>query len=236
MHRRTLPPAAALMPFRGLVLKRSPLVSPAIKAHIQAGFYEKHEIEYALTHMHYEDVVLELGSGIGALSAVLLTHYISPARYIALEANASLVALARENHRLNNIGRCEFVCGVATHERGREDYDFYISRNFWASSLSPMPDCVAVVRVKALRFNDLVRMYRPTFLICDIEGGEYSLLTHEADLAPIRKLCLEVHNADAAKLAGLFDTLQAKGFCLKAGKRASTGVVFFEKDLPATPT
>jgi hypothetical protein len=62
---------------------------------------------------------------------------------------------------------------------------------FWASSTLP-GDGGKAVSVPTKRFDDEVARVRPSFLIVDIEGGEYDLC-RQTRFPGIRKLLIEIH-------------------------------------------
>lgn len=202
-----------LMEFHGVKLIRSRLISPPVLREIAAGRYEGDEILCALLNIEPEDMVLELGAGIGALSSVVLNRK-SAAGWVCVEANPDLLPLIRKNHKLNGIGGVEVINAALGNDRAKTLHDFYVTEDFWSGSLLRPEKFVDIKRVPGLYFGDILEKYRPTFIICDIEGGEYDLFAEGLDLLSVRKVCLEAHPAPQDKLAGLDAFFQGRGFSL----------------------
>ena len=202
-----------LMEFHGAKLIRSRLISPAVLREIESGRYEGDEILCALINIGPEDVVLELGAGIGALSSVILSRKQAKS-WICMEANPDLLPLIRKNHNLNGLHGVEVINAALGHDRTQTSRDFYVTEDFWDGSLLRPDKFVEMKRVPGLHFGDMLAKYQPTFIICDIEGGEYDLFAGEADLSSVRKVCLETHSAPQDKLDRLDAFFRARGFAL----------------------
>ena len=206
--------ASDLMEFHGAKLIRSKLISPAVLKEIATGHYEGDEILCALVNLDPHDVVLELGAGIGALSSVVLSRK-KAAGWVCVEANPDLLPLIRKNHKLNNIPGVDIINGALGNDPAQTERDFYVKKDFWDSSLLRPEKFAAVKRVSIRQFSDILAEYRPTFIICDIEGGEYELFAGEVDLGPVRKVCMEIHIAGQSELDRLDAFFQKRGFALK---------------------
>ena len=203
-----------LLEFHGAKLIRSRLISPAVLREIEAGRYEGDEILCALINIGPEDVVLELGAGIGALSSVVLSRK-QAAGWVCVEANPDLLPLIRKNHKLNGLNNVEVVNAALSNDRTQTSHNFYVTEDFWDGSLLRPAKFVDVKQVPGLHFGDMLEKYRPTFIICDIEGGEYELFAGEVDLGPVRKVCMEIHIAGQSELDRLDAFFQKRGFALK---------------------
>ena len=202
-----------LLEFHGAKLIRSRLISPAVLREIESGRYEGEEIACALLNIAPNDVVLELGAGIGALSSVILRRKEALA-WVCVEANPDLIPLIRKNHKLNELNGITVINGVLGHARETVEHDFYVTEDFWASSLARPAMFKEIKKVPGRNFGEILDKYRPSFIICDIEGGEYDLFTPQADLSGVRKICLEAHPAAAQRVAALAEFLEQEGFAL----------------------
>ena len=200
-----------LLEFHGAQLIRSRLISPVVLREIEAGRYEGDEILCALINIKPEDVVLELGAGIGALSSVVLTRK-QAASWVCVEANPDLLPLIRKNHKLNGLSNVEVVNAALSHDRTQTSHDFYVTEDFWDGSLLRPEKFVEVKQVPGMHFGDMLAKYQPTFIVCDIEGGEYDLFSGEIDLSSVRKVCLEAHPASQDRLNALDAFFQERGF------------------------
>lgn len=220
--------SAEYFDFHGARLIDSRLISPLVRREILSGRYEGEEIACVLQTIRPDDRVLELGAGIGALSSVIMKRK-PAARWICLEANPDLAPLIRKNHRLNELVACEVLTGALTRQSAPSEHDFYVPEDFWAASLRK-PEGVPFRHKKTpgLPAGGILDRYRPTYLICDIEGGEYDLFGPGLELAGVKRLCLELHAADREKLAALNGFLLEQGFRPDRPLRAA-GVFFFQR-------
>lgn len=58
-------------------------------------------------------------------------------------------------------------------------HDFYVTEDLLSGSLLRPEKFVDIKRVPGLYFGDILEKYRPTFIICDIEGGEYAIFSRK---------------------------------------------------------
>lgn len=200
-----------LLEFHGAKLIRSRLISPALLREMESGRYEAEEIACALVNIAPDDVVLELGAGIGALSSVVLCRK-KAAAWVCVEANPDLIPLIRKNHKLNALNGVTVISGAPGSAQDTAERDFYVTEDFWASSLQRPAVFKEIKKVPVHNFGEILDKYRPSFIICDIEGGEYDLFAPGVDLSNVRKLCLEVHPAEARRLTALGEFLEKEGF------------------------
>ena len=213
--------------FRGVFLEVNESVSPSMVNVLASGGYKKKELDICLKNVERHDVILELGSGIGAMSCLIQKN--KPVKsYICVEAHPGMVELIKINHIINNVSNAMLLNGVLTMHPSKKWFDFYIHDDFWASSLCKSQDYREVAQVQGTNFNELASIHKPSFLICDIEGGEYELFTEEIDLSSVKKLCLEVHATTFDKAEKVFSILCKKGFFLQ-NEKFERGVLFFRR-------
>lgn len=188
---------------------RHPLVSPGIAREIYLGDYEAKEIEIIGKRLAGDDVVFEVGAGLGYLSAYCAQR-VGSERVFTYEANPELIPVIRETHARNKVSPTVTNALLAKGEGERE---FRVDTDFWASSAHR--ESGRAIAVRQLDLNTELRRVRPSFLIVDIEGGEAELFA-DADLVSVRKLCVETHpdvlgdRVLSTMFAGLID----KGFSL----------------------
>ena len=162
--------------------------------------YEENEAKVVEQRLEPDDVVVELGGGIGFISA-LCAKRIGSASVHVYEANPSLKSPIEELYRLNDIAPDLHMYALGPNSG---EAPFYVAEDFWSSSslqpqpntsarskllgqvkafealLQPQPNTSArsklLVQVKA--FEEEMALYprRPNFLIIDIEGGEFDFL------------------------------------------------------------
>jgi len=203
------------IPFHNTRLINSRLISPRIRKIIASGEYEYPEIRLAMEQVKTNDIVLELGAGIGALSCMIMKNT-PAAKYICVEANPALAPIIKKNHKINEIKGCEVIAGAMSNDEHRQEADFYITEDFWASSLSRPPEFAEAKKVPVYLFNDILKKYRPTCIICDIEGGEFELFTPGVDFSSVKTVIMEVHNPGSIEPLKLLDSfLQSFGLLLQ---------------------
>lgn len=174
----------------GVKIPMGDYISPKVQRAFHYSCYERPELEMLKTHLAADDVVLELGTGVGLLS-IYCAKQIGSNRVFSFEANPQLEKHIKKNYEFNHVCPHLDIC-LLDHTAGEQN--FYITKDFWASStVYPKSSKVKeVVKIPIKSFNAKVQQIDPTFLIIDIEGGEYQLLQN-ANLHNVRKVMIEVH-------------------------------------------
>jgi FkbM family methyltransferase len=185
------------------------LVSQGIAREIYFGDYEAKEIEIISKRLAADDVVFEVGAGLGYLSAYCAKRTGSN-KVFTYEANPELIPLIRETHARNGVAPTVTNALLAKGEGERE---FRIEDDFWASSAHR--DGGRAIMVKQLDLNAELARIQPSFMIVDIEGGEAEFFTG-ADLSTVKKICVETHPDVLGDrlLSEMFADLVTKGFAL----------------------
>lgn len=203
----------------------APGVSPKLARAIYLDPYEEHERRVMLEKLAPDDVVLELGAGIGFIST-LCAQKIGSERVCAVEANPVMAETIRETYRLNGVAP-RLICGLLGVGDGEET--FYVEANFISSSTRQRSDAAQAVTTRRYDARALLAEIRPSFLICDIEGGEQELLAY-LPLDGVRKLCIELHPhvIGNAATSAIFARLLNQGFVCDFA-HSSGKVYFFER-------
>ncbi|MCR9274386.1 MULTISPECIES: FkbM family methyltransferase [Mameliella] len=200
---------------RGVDVPASPFLTETRVRRMSEGRYEGDEVAGALAVVRPGDRVLELGAGLGVVSAVIARNA-APAAVLSFEANPALVPHIRALHALNGLeDRIELrnqilMCGPDRPETRT----FYLRNSFLGSSLVDADNRqTRPVEVPTAALDEVLREFRPDVLIMDIEGGELEFLEH-ARLHGIRAVVIEFHpgvyGKDGAKTCK--DRLRALGF------------------------
>lgn len=174
--------------------------------------YEKGEISILQQTVEASDIILELGTGVGLTSAYCAT--ITGSDHVTtIEANINLKPFIQKLYTRNKVNP-SLRFGVAGVETG--EVTFYTEPNdIWSSSLLPVSPRGLLLQVNKINCNELLSSLRPSYLIMDIEGGEFDLIP-SLDMTHISKIQIEIH----AKLLGaekaeiLIDLLRDRGFTL----------------------
>lgn len=191
------------------------LISPDIAKEIYFGNYERKEAEIVSARLEAHDVVMEIGAGIGFLSAYCAKR-IGSERVFAYEANPALMELIERTYAANGVAP---ALHNAMLGEGAGRTPFYVGAEFWAATAVKSAYAgEREIEVEQLDLNSEIARIRPSFLIIDIEGGEGELLPL-ADLSAVRKICIETHphvlgNDGVTRLLAL---LFERGFVLDLG-------------------
>lgn len=182
---------------------------------INAARYEGQEIAGALHVVTKDDVVLEIGAGIGVVGAVIAVNN-TPQKIHSYEANPNLIPTIRALYAANGIeDRISVENAVLISGTKRpETIPFYVHNSYLGSSLDGDPErAKEKVDVATADFAETCARLNPTVLIMDIEGGELELLRH-ADLTPFRAIVLEFHPGSYGKqgVAECKTLLKSAGF------------------------
>lgn len=190
---------------------KHPSIAPGIARQIYFGDYESKEVDIVANKLEAHDVVVEVGAGIGYLSAFCAKR-IGSERVSTYEANPALIPVIQTVHQRNTISPAVHNVMLA---RGEGECTFYVEPEFWASSTSLRSQNAQAIQVPQRDLNDELALRKPTFLIVDIEGGEGEFFAY-ANLSGVNKICLETH-ADVLGndgISAVFSRLLGQGFVL----------------------
>nr|MDJ0823664.1 FkbM family methyltransferase [Paracoccaceae bacterium] len=200
---------------KGVKVPTSPFLNETRIRRIEEARYEGDEIAGALAVVGPEDRVLEMGSGLGIVGAVI-AHNAQPEAILSFEANPNMIPHIRTLYRLNNLqDRIEVRNQVLISAPDRpETVTFHIHNSFLGSSLiESSTRKTRPVKVLTADFEELRQSFAPTVLVMDIEGGELEFLEH-ANLDGIRAVVIEFHpnayGTDGTKACK--EKLRAMGF------------------------
>lgn len=190
---------------------RDALISPHIQQEIARGGYESREIEIIELRIESGDVVMEVGAGIGFLSA-WCAKKVGDGRVFAYEANPALMPLIARTYRINGVNPAARNVLLG---RGNGEREFHLEPEFWASSVHRTSETTDSVLVRQIDLNEELARVNPTFLVVDIEGGEGEFFDY-ARLDGVRKICVEMHPhvIGSARISALLGKLFDQGFVL----------------------
>jgi FkbM family methyltransferase len=193
----------------GVRLRLAPHLSRRVARAILRGEYERLEQHIISRTLDPDDIVLELGAGIGYISA-LCAKRIGSHRVFAFEANPALEPHIRATYRLNEVAPT-LLMGMLGPRATTQT--LHLMKHFWSSSAIPRHGSTRTVAVPVHDCGAEVRRIAPTYLIVDIEGGERDLLEH-IDLSTVRKIAVELHERviGASAVAETRARLTAAGF------------------------
>ena len=191
----------------GVVLELGPEAMGLVSKAIFMRTYEQSERAIVAATLHPDDVVLELGAGMGFITTVAARIAREVRSY---EANPDMARTAGATLTRNG-SRASVTNGALMRSPRVATVPFHIHENFTESSLLPLQGRPTVdIPV----FDFMQACEGATYLIVDIEGGEVDLLTGE--LPGIRAVCVECHPAVVSRQAitGMLASLFEQGFAL----------------------
>ncbi len=214
---------------------RPNIITPKVKASIEAGRYEAREAKAALKYLGTGERVLELGAGLGFISTIVKREK-APANYIAVEGDPRLIPAILENLKLNNVSGVDLRNCIATSnpvdlEKGYTE--FRVSKDFWGSSATrkDISDENAV-KVNVVSFGSIIAESKPTAIIADIEGGEAHLFDG-VDMPSVNTVIIEMHPVfiGEEEVNRVFEELNRCGLTQKEyGNDGKIGVAVFTRE------
>ncbi len=195
----------------GIKLPIANTFSKNVLASLYSGDYENTECQFVKNHIRSDDVVMELGTGIGYISS-FCARKIGSNRIITYEANPTLENHIRHTYALNNVSPNLHLSILGDKEGSKS---FFLSDNFWSSSIIQRQSNDVEIQMPMKSFNHELRKNNPTFLIIDIEGGEFDLF-HYIEFYNVEKILIEIHVNIIGKEKADFvcSALRAAGFKL----------------------
>jgi FkbM family methyltransferase len=172
----------------GVVLELRGGDTPALRRALYSERYERGEARCVLLRLAPDDVVLEIGAGLGFLSTLCALR-VGSENVTAYEANPALIPRIRATYAANGVAP-QLVNAVLARKAG--EADLYVEGEVASSSLLRRSDSATRVRVPQHAVGDVIARVNPSCLVVDIEGGE-ALLLPALDLRGVRKLILELH-------------------------------------------
>lgn len=165
------------------------LATPSILEKLADGSYEADEARSADRCVRRGFRVLELGAGIGYVTA-MCAQRAGPANVMSVEANPALLPVIEANLARNSVSGVTLIHGAAT---GPVDEgamaDFAVSEGYTGSSLDGKGQAV---RVPLVSVHDLIRAHKPHVVLMDVEGAEADMF-NRLWKCPLRFCVMELH-------------------------------------------
>ncbi len=228
-----LQPAYDYIETEGVKIPYDPLIiTPAILRAIKLGYFEAEEAAQIPHIVEAEDVVLDIGAGIGFISTLIARH---AKKVISVEANPDLMPFMAELHRCNGVKNVERL-NVVLGNPGLGEAEFYQRKDFWMGSLSAAPNAyVSTVMVPEMSLNQLLEQARVTMVVCDIEGAEAALF-NEVNFGDVTRVYLELHDhiTGLKGVAAVFSAMAERGFAYDP--RFSSGAIILFRKIESAET
>lgn len=210
-------------------IKRSGMRSDVILA-LARNYYEIPEINGLRHVVQVGDRVLELGSGIGVVTALIGRACGPNGRVLSFEANPDLIDDTRKFLKDHDIKNVEIFHAVLVPDAcANETRDFHLSGSFASNSLINIKDEQGskIISVPAKSAKDVMTEFKPNILVCDIEGGEAELIP-ALEAGDLRAVVIELHPhiLSAEQIDTIYASLAAQGLQPSSDKLGGTVVLF----------
>jgi FkbM family methyltransferase len=173
----------------GVQLRVGRHMSRRVERALSRGGYERQELQLVGALLEPEDVVLEVGAGLGLVSTYCAKR-LGSSRVFAFEADPDLEPCIRETYQLNKVDPELDMCAVGARA-GR--VTIYRDKHLVSSSVGRRRAGTRPVEVPGKALNYVVHRFRPTLLIIDAEGAERDLFDG-AELKTVTRIMLELHD------------------------------------------
>lgn len=212
-------------------------MSDTIVGSLQSGRYEMGEVQALPRLVRAGERVVEVGAGIGLLTAVIAVR--TPAQLVvAIEANPALQDYIAALHRLNGADVI-LRQALVTPQPAEGPERLLLHQDLWASSSAwiKRKDQLGAVLVPVLSLPEIAETWRPSLLIVDVEpfaawtaaeGAPHALAG--ADFRPFERVVVELKpkRFAPAEVKRIFDHFSVQGFAYSPGL-SSGPLVLFER-------
>jgi len=217
-----------------LSIDEDKVLSKTVLLSVLQGGYEDKENKLIKENLESNDVVLELGAGIGFNS--ITAAKINGGKIISYESNPYLHPVIKKNQALNNVSFEVREKILLSTRSPVKTIPFKIADNICMSSIKDyVQEGYSVNEVKQVEtefLGDVLASLSPAFLIVDIEGGEEDLFNAPEVLqhSSVKKILVEVHLEIIGKnaCATVISNISKAGFDLVSESPDRT-VLFFTK-------
>jgi FkbM family methyltransferase len=178
-----------IITIEGVNIRLGRHMSPRVERALTKGGYEREELRLIGQVLEPDDVVLEVGAGLGLVSAYCAKR-VGSNRVFAFEADPDLEPCIRETYELNGVDPTLEMCAVGG-EAGR--VTLYRDKHFVSSSVVRRRVGSTPVEVPGKALSHIVEKIHPTMLIIDAEGAERGMFQN-GQLDGVTRIVLELHD------------------------------------------
>ncbi len=155
---------------------------------LRNGSYEGGELAAIERYIQPDDIVLEMGTGIGFI-ALFCSKVVGPRNVHTFEANPNLETKIRKNFALNDMFPQLTIAALGDCDG---EVEFHLQPEYWSSSRLQRSNSTQTIKVKQLSVNTVLEAIRPTIIVMDIEGGECELIPI-MNLTGVQRVMVELH-------------------------------------------
>jgi FkbM family methyltransferase len=229
-HRNRVLRQSETLGYEGLAVptRRTGMIEPILHQ-LYYGEYERPEINGLSSVIRPGDRILELGAGLGIISALAGRTTGPSGRVLSYEANPALLPDTQAFLAANEVTNVTLVNAVLVPEKDPKPRQFHLAQSFAESSLlgAEGRGPQGTVSVPAECLSTVLGTYRPDVLICDIEGAELELFpTFPA--SSLRAAVVELHpdRLTPAQIQSIHDGMASQGLHLQEPGPGGTVVIY----------
>jgi FkbM family methyltransferase len=188
----------------------NPLIPIARKSQFIQGRFERPERDAVRRFLNPDKPVVELGGSVGVVACLTNRLLKNPENHVVVEAHPLFVDTLKKNKALNN---CQFTIlhGAIAYHAPKV---LFGANDFSSSYLH----AESTIEVESLSLSDAASHLEDADfqLICDIEGAEVDLISHELKLLRerVNLIIIEMHPqfVSAAQITTAIEQLKTAGF------------------------
>jgi FkbM family methyltransferase len=195
------------------------------------GLHERGEIETIRHLIRPDDIVLELGSGLGIVSTFIAQRLSDSKNLHTFEANPELLEPIKSVFKANGVNPNLYNTVVGQEDGHRE---FFFNVNNLSSSVHRREGAAKSELVAMASMSRLLREIRPTFVVFDVEGAEAEIF--KVEIPPeVRVLCGELHPSVIGDdgVSTVIRTILDAGFDFIADRSCGRMVAFARPESPS---
>lgn len=159
---------------------KDPNLTASTAHNLIQGWYENVEREFVRKYVDPESNVVELGGGIGYITAIVARELDQKSKQIVVEANPDLVSTLKDNIQRNDLS-IELV--PRAYSTDDEPADLYTEPEEFVSGTIVRSGPVQISGIETTTLEELCNEFNISefVLVADIEGAEYELIDDELD-------------------------------------------------------
>lgn len=197
--------------------------------------YEVPEIRGLRKAVRKGDRVLELGTGLGIITALVAQAAGASGTILSFEANPDLIPDTRDFLESHGIANVEIRHAVVVPKAASDEKRaFLLAESFPTSSLLGAAEAGSekTISVPVQKLDAVMEELKPDVLICDIEGAEAELIP-ELDASGLRAAVIELHpdRLTAEQLDAIDSALQRHGLRQDPEPLGGTVVLYTRPDI-----
>jgi FkbM family methyltransferase len=173
----------------GVRIRVGPHMSRRVEQSLAKGAYEREELRLIDAVLTPDDIVLEVGAGLGLVSTYCAKR-VGSSQVFAFEADPELEPCIRETYSLNGVDPALEMCAVCA-QAGR--VMLFRDKHLVPASIARRRGGSGPVEVPGKALNYVVDRVHPTLLIVDAQGAERGLFDG-AELGSVTRIVLELHD------------------------------------------